>query len=83
MNEKQVLQDNLQILKDTILNYPKNLIIAYLNLNSIRNKINDLRILIQYIPLDYFVLSKIKLDKSSQQHSFRFLVQNKSYEGPK
>ena len=38
-----------------ILNFPK-------NLNSLRNKINDLRILIQDIPLDYFVSSETKLD---------------------
>ena len=57
-------QDDLQILKDAILNSPKNLVIAKLNLNSLKNKINDLRILIQDIPLDYFVLSEAKLDKS-------------------
>ena len=38
-----------------ILNFPK-------NLNSLRNKINDLRILIQDITLDYFVSSETKLD---------------------
>ena len=51
------IQDNLQILKDAILNSPENPTIACLNLNSLRNKINDLRILVQDIPLDYFVLS--------------------------
>ena len=38
MNEKQVFQADLQILKDAILNFPKNAIIANLNLNSLRNK---------------------------------------------
>ena len=64
LNEKQILQDSLEIPEDTILNYPKKSIIAYLNLNSLRNKINDLSILIQDISLDYFVLSKTKLDRS-------------------
>ena len=57
-------QGDLQILKDAILNSPKNPVIAQLDLNSLKNKINDLRILIQDIPLDYFVLSEAKLDKS-------------------
>ena len=64
MNENHILQDNSQILKDGILSSPKNPVIADLNLNSVKNKINDLRILIQNIPLDYFVLSETKLDKS-------------------
>ena len=49
------------MLKDVILNSPKNLIIAYLNLISIRNEITDLKILLQDISLDYFVLSETKL----------------------
>ena len=64
MNENHILQDNSQILKDGILSSPKNPVIAHLNFNSVKNKINDLRILIRDIPLDYFVLSETKLDKS-------------------
>ena len=64
MNENHILQDNSQILKDGILSSPKNPVIADLNLNSVKNKIDDLRILIRDIPLDYFVLSETKLDKS-------------------
>ena len=78
MNENHVLQDNLQILKDAILSSPKNPSITHLNLN-IKNKINDLRVLMQDIPLDYFVLSETKLDKSylnsTVSHSW---VRNKS-----
>ena len=54
---------DLQILKDALLTSPKNPVIAQLNLNSLKSKINDLRILIQDIPLDYFVLIETKLDK--------------------
>ena len=64
MNEKQVLQDDLQILKDAISNSSKNHSIVYLNLDSPGNKITELRILLQDIPLDYFVLSDTKLDNS-------------------
>ena len=70
MNKKHVLQDDLQILKDAILSSPKNPDIVYLSLNSLTNKINDVRILIQDISLDYFVLSETNV---SQQHSFTFL----------
>ena len=37
---------------------------GYLNINSVPNKIADLRIIIQNIPLDYHVLSEMKLDES-------------------
>ena len=64
VNENHVLQDDLQILRDAILSTPKIPVIAHLNLTGLKNKINDLTILIQDILLDYFVLSKTKLDKS-------------------
>ena len=64
VNENHVLQDDLQILRDAILSTPKIPVIAHLNLTGLKNKINELTILIKDIPLDYFVLSKIKLDKS-------------------
>ena len=34
--------------------------LCLLNLNSLRNKITDLKIFLQHIPLCYFVLSKTK-----------------------
>ena len=38
--------------------------IGYLNINSVRNNIADLRIIIQSLPLEYLVLSKTQLDES-------------------
>ena len=38
--------------------------LGYLNINSLRNKIIDLREIIQYLNLDYFVLSETKIDSS-------------------
>ena len=73
MNEKDVLQGNSKILDNAIVNSPKNLIIAYLDLNSLRNKINDLRILIENIPSDYFVLTETKLDNSFSAAQFHIL----------
>ena len=40
--------------------YLNNHLIGYLNMNSVRNKIPDLQIFIQDIPLDYLVLSEKK-----------------------
>ena len=42
--------------------YPKNLLCWYLNINSLRNKIHDLRLIIHDVPIDYFVISETKLD---------------------
>ena len=38
-------------------------LIGYLNINSVHNKIADLQIIIQSIPLDYLALSETKLDE--------------------
>ena len=37
---------------------------GYLNINSLRTKIHDLRLTIPDVPLDYFVISETKLDNS-------------------
>ena len=36
----------------------------YLNINSLRNKIIDLSEIVNYLELDYFVISKTKIDES-------------------
>ena len=55
---------NLQTLKKDRLNYPRNPLIGYLNINSIRNKISDIREVFGKLKLDYFVLSGTKIDES-------------------
>ena len=55
MNENHVLQDDLKVLQDSILRSPKNPVIAHLSVNSLKNKINDLSILIQDFTLNYFI----------------------------
>ena len=54
----------LQMLHDLIFECPKNLLRSYLNINSLRNKMHDLRLIIRDVPLDYFVISETKLDNS-------------------
>ena len=44
--------------------YPTNPLIGYLNINSFRNKIIDVREVIGKVSLDYFVISETKLDES-------------------
>ena len=55
---------DLQTLKKNRLNYPRNPLIGYLNINSIRNKISDIREIIGKLQLDYFVLNEAKIDQS-------------------
>ena len=57
-------KSDLQMLHDLRFEYPKNLLCGYLNINSLRNKINDLRLILHNVPLDYFVIRETKLDKS-------------------
>ena len=64
------LAPDLQILHDFRLKYPRNLLIGYLNINSLRNKIIDLREIISYLQLDYFVLSETKINDSFPSAQF-------------
>ena len=54
--------------------YLNNPLIGYLNINSVPNKIADLRIIIQSIPLDYHVLSETKLDESDPNANLNLMV---------
>ena len=56
--------EDLQILHDFRLKYPRNSLIVYLNINSLWNKIIDLMEIISYLQLDYFVLSETKINNS-------------------
>ena len=60
----------LHLLQKDKRQYLSNPLIGYLNINSLRNKIADLQIFIQNIPLDYLVLSKTKLDESFPNAQF-------------
>ena len=56
-------KSDLQMLHDLRLEYWKKLLRGYLNINSLRNNLHDLR-LITHVPIDYFVISETKLDNS-------------------
>ena len=61
---------NLQILRKLRLQYPRNPLIEYLNINSLRNKIINVRELMGRLQLDYFVISETKLDSSFPSFQF-------------
>ena len=42
----------------------ENPLIDYLKINSLRNKIIDLREIVKYVELDYFVIGETKIDES-------------------
>ena len=52
------------------MNYPKNPLIAYLNINSLRNKIIDVGDIMSYLSPNYLVLSETKLDDSFPSAQF-------------
>ena len=59
-----VNSSDLQSLELVRSDNTENPMIGYLNLNSLRNKIIDLREVLKHISLDYFVVSERKLDHS-------------------
>ena len=58
------LATDLQVLHHERLKHNKNPMIGYLNINSLRNKLTDLKVILKYLSLDYFILSETKLDES-------------------
>ena len=54
----------LQQLQEHRLTHHENPLIDYLNINSLRNKTTDFRVIIKSLSLDYFILSKTKIGES-------------------
>ena len=65
---------DLQIMYESRLKYPRTPLIGYLNINSLRNKIVDVREVFGKLQLDFFVLSEAKLDDSFP--SAQFYIEN-------
>ena len=64
---------DLQILRKLRLQYPGNPLIGYLRINSLRNKIIDIREMAGRLQLDYFVMSETKLDSSFPSAQFHIV----------
>ena len=58
------ISSGFDAVRENRLKYVNNPLIGYLNINSLRNKIVDLREIILELSLDYLVLSETKIDES-------------------
>ena len=65
------LATDVQVLHHERLKH-KNPMIGYLNINSLRNKLKDLKVILKYLSLDYFILNETKLDESFPNAQFTF-----------
>ena len=63
-------ETGLQQLQEDRLKHRKNPLIGYLNINSLRSKITDLRIIMKTLSLDYLILSETKIDESFPTSQF-------------
>ena len=59
-----LVSSRFEALRENRLKYVNNPLIGYLNKNSLKNKIVDLREIILELSLDYLVLSETKIDQS-------------------
>ena len=64
MRENLSEETGLQQLQEGRLKHRKNPLIGYLNINSLRNKITDLRLTMKTLSLDYLILGETKIDES-------------------
>ena len=58
------MEIGLQTLQDDKVKFHINPLLGQLNINSLRNKLADLRIIFKDVSLDCFVLSETKLDEN-------------------
>ena len=65
------LSDSLDGLKSLRNRNPRNPFLGYLNINHLRNKIVDLRLILREIGLEYISISETKLDASFPNAQFK------------
>ena len=53
------------------MKYSSNPLIAYLNINSLQNKIDALRLITKFFPLDILCIDEKKLDDSFRDYQFK------------
>ena len=70
MKENLSEETGLQQLQEDRLKHHKNPLIGYLNMNSLRNKITNLRVIMKTLSLDYLILSQTKIDESFPTSQF-------------
>ena len=62
---------DLEMLQNDILKFLYNPLIAYLNINCLRNNVIDLGEILKDLPLEYLVISETKLDESFPDSQFK------------
>ena len=62
---------DLEMLQNDRLKFLHNPLIAYLNINSLREKVIDSGKILKDLPLDYLVISETKLDESFPNFQFK------------
>ena len=70
MKENLSEETGLQQLQEDRLKHHKNPLIGHLDINSLRNKITDLRVIMKTLSLDYLILSEIKVNESFRTSQF-------------
>ena len=62
MNEENRELSETERFRKIMKKYFKNPLIGYIKINSLRKKIFDLREIVKYLELHYFVISETKID---------------------
>ena len=60
----QTTRTGLQQFQEDRLRHNKNPLTGNLNINSLRNKITDFRVIMKTLSLDYLILNETKIDES-------------------
>ena len=68
---QNLLQQTWKCLQNDGLKFLHDPLIAYLNINSLRNKVTDLGEILKDLLLDYLVISETKLDESFPNAQFK------------
>ena len=74
LKENLSKETGLQQLQEDILKHHKNPPIGYLNINSLRNEITDLRVIMKTLPLDYLTFSETNGHESFPTAQFNIEV---------
>ena len=64
MDSNEDKSPDLEKLQDARWKYLKQLLLTYLNIYSLRNRVIDLKAIVGYLLPDYLVLSEVKLEDS-------------------
>ena len=70
MNEENKELPEMESFRNMRKKYFKNPLMGSFNINNLRNKITDLREIVKYLELDYYVIRETKIDESFTSQQF-------------